>query len=59
MASAPSALDISDEQYEDMVAADSLETAVAPEPSLIVIPANIVADLSLKAADVSYATLRR
>lgn len=58
VASAPSALDISDEQYEDMVAADSLETAVAPEPSLIVIPANIVADLSLKAADVSYATLR-
>ena len=58
VASAPSALDISDEQYEDMVAADSLEAAVAPEPSLIVIPANIVADLSLKAADVSYATLR-
>lgn len=58
VASAPSALDISDEQYEDMVAADSLETAVAPEPALIVIPANIVADLSLKAADVSYATLR-
>ena len=57
-ASAPSTLDISDEQYEDMVAADSLETSGAPEPSLIVIPANIVADLSLKAADVSYAALR-
>ena len=58
VASAPSALDISDEQYEDMVAADSLEAAGVPEPSLIVIPANIVADLSLKAADVSYAALR-
>ena len=41
-----------------MVAADSLETSGAPEPSLIVIPANIVADLSLNAADVSYAALR-
>lgn len=52
-----SSLDIDDETYQDMIAVDSLEISEVPAPELLVIPANIIADLSLKAADVSYAKL--
>lgn len=50
-------LDISDDEYLEMIAADSLSTADTAASPLIVVPANIKAALSLKAADVTYAGL--
>jgi len=48
--------DMSDEEYQQMIAIDTLENAV-PEPSLIVVPANLNADVSFEATNVSYAKL--
>ena len=52
------ALDIVDEEYQEMVTVDSLETSEVPAPALIVVPGNITADLRLKAADVTYSNLK-
>ena len=52
------ALDIADEEYQEMVTVDSLETSEVPAPALIVVPGNITADLRLKAADVTYSNLK-
>ena len=52
------ALDIADEEYQEMVTVDSLEISEVPAPALIVVPGNITADLRFKAADVTYSNLK-
>lgn len=47
--------DISDEEFLEQVIIDS--TSIAEEPSLIVVPANLVADISLNASDIKYSEL--
>ena len=52
-------LEIEDEEYQEMVVVDTLADSAAPDVStLIVVPGNLVADLRLKASDVSYAKLK-
>ena len=52
-------LEIEDEEYQEMVVVDTLADSVEPDVStLIVVPGNLVADLRLKASDVSYAKLK-
>lgn len=52
-------LGIEDEEYQEMVVVDTLADSAAPDVStLIVVPGNLVADLRLKASDVSYAKLK-
>ena len=52
-------LGIEDEEYQEMVVVDTLADSAAPDMStLIVVPGNLVADLRLKASDVSYAKLK-
>ena len=51
-------LDIADEEYQEMVTVDSLETSEVPAPALVVVPGNITADLRLKASDVTYSNLK-
>lgn len=51
-------LDIDDEEYQEMVVTDTLDTAEIGSPELLVVPGNLIADLSLKAADVTYSKLR-
>ena len=48
---------LNDESYEDIIAIDTLATADIPEPALIVVPANITADISVEASDVSFAKM--
>ena len=47
--------DISDEEFMENIEIDS--SAVAAAPSLIVVPANINADITLKASDITYSDL--
>jgi hypothetical protein len=47
--------DISDEEYMDHIVLDT--TATAEGPSLIVVPANINADIALNLSDISYSDL--
>lgn len=52
-------LGIEDEEYQEMVVVDTLADSAEPDVStLIVVPGNLVADLRLKASDVSYAKLK-
>ena len=52
-------LEIEDEEYQEMVVVDTLADSAEPDVStLIVVPGNLVADLRLKASDVSYAKLK-
>lgn len=52
-------LDMEDEDYQEMIVVDTLADAAAPEVSeLVVVPGNLVADLRLRAADVSWAKLK-
>lgn len=53
-----SALDIDDDEYIDMVATDTLADVQPAASPLIVIPANIVADLSVRAGNVTYSNLK-
>lgn len=50
-------LNIEDEDYMDMIVTDTLAEAEVPAPALLVVPANIMADLSLEAKNVKYSTL--
>ena len=47
--------DISDEEYIEQIVLDTTTTAAVP--SLIVIPANLNADITLKASDIEYSDL--
>ena len=47
--------DVSDEEYLEQIVLDSAEVAVAPV--LIVVPANLNADISLNASDIKYSDL--
>ena len=46
-----------DETYEEIVAADSLSSDSVLQTSLIVIPANLIADISLKASNVTFSKM--
>ncbi len=48
---------LDDDQYMDMVAVDTISGNTAPESALIVIPANLEADLKLNASKVTYSVL--
>lgn len=48
---------LDDSEYQDMVAVDTLADAALEKSSLIVLPANIDAEISLNASDVSYSLL--
>lgn len=50
-------LDIDDEEYAEMIVTDTLANADIGSSTLIVVPANIVADISLKASDVTWSSL--
>ena len=50
-------LDIDDDEYLEMIATDTLSDVVPAASPLIVVPANIIASLSLKASDVTYSNL--
>ena len=50
--------DISDdEEYEDMIAVDTLAGSVPVETPLIVIPANLIADISVDARNVTFSKM--
>lgn len=51
-------VDLDDEAYQEMVVVDTLDDAGIGAPELLVVPGNLVAELSLKAADVTYSDLR-
>ncbi len=55
LSGAADALD--DDQYMDMVAIDTISGNTAPESALIVIPANLNAELKLNASKVTYSIL--
>lgn len=46
-----------DETYEDMIAVDTLSSDVTPQTALIVVPANLVADISLDASNVTFSKM--
>ena len=48
---------VDDETYEDMVAVDTLSSDVTPQTALIVVPANLVADISLDASNVTFSKM--
>ena len=50
-------LEISDDEYAEMIVTDTLADASIDASSLIVVPANIIADISLRASDVSWSSL--
>lgn len=51
------ALDIDDDSYMEMYVTDTLADASITTSPLIVVPGNITADISLKAANVTYSSL--
>lgn len=51
-------LDIDDDEYIDMVATDTLANVQPAASPLIVVPANIVADLTVRAGNVTYSNLK-
>lgn len=52
------ALDIDDDEYIDMVAMDTLADVQTEASPLIVVPSDIVADLSVRACNVTYSDLK-
>ncbi|MCM1502193.1 MAG: hypothetical protein NC115_05955 [Bacteroidales bacterium] len=49
--------EIDDDKYQDMIVTDTLENAI-PETSMFVVPANLIADISLEAKNVTWSKLQ-